>query len=167
MQLKGKCQGLYILLGTIGLLLGSLVYLVDRDPEQIYFIYNSSIDLSLYHSLPNIFGPLGNNLPTFLHVFSFILLTAGLASCSKRGYLIICLCWVFVDVLFELGQKFKAWSVLIIPDWFSIIPYLENSRNYFLYGSFDLNDIGSIILGAVLAYIVLITTSKEECICRK
>lgn len=167
MQVLGRHRGLYILLGAIGLSVGTLVYLLDRDPEHIYFIYKHGIDFSLYHALPNLFGPLGNSLPTFIHVFSFILLTAAIISCGKRGHLVICLCWVFVDLLFELGQKFKTWSVMMIPDWFSTIPYLENSRNYFLYGSFDLNDIGSIILGAILAYILLLTTTKEEWTCRK
>ena len=167
MQAIERHRSLYILLGIIGLSVGTLVYLIDRDPEQIYFIYNHGIDLSLYHSLPNLFGPFGNSLPTFVHIFSFILITAGLIACSKRGYFIICLGWFVVDILFEFGQKFKTWSVMITPDWFSGIPYLENSRNYFLHGSFDLNDIWSIILGAILAYMVLLTTTKGEWKCRK
>lgn len=160
-------RGLYILLGTLGLSVGTLVYLIDRNPEQIYFIYHSSIGLSLYHSLPKLFGPIGNSLPTFIHVFSFILLTAAIIGCGKRGHLVICLGWLVVDLLFELGQKFKSLSVMLTPDWFSTIPYLENSKNYFLYGFFDLNDIGSIILGAILAYILLLITTKEEWTCRK
>lgn len=167
MQVIERHRSLFIILGAIGLLIGTLVYLIDRNPEQIYFIYHNNIDLSLYQSLPNLFGPVGNSLPTFIHVFSFILLTAGLVTCSKRGYIVICLFWVFVDVLFELGQKFKTWSVMMIPDWFSTIPYLENSRNYFLYGSFDFKDIGSIILGAILAYIVLLITTKGGWTCRR
>ena len=167
MQAIERHRGLYILLGIIGLSVGTLVYLLDREPEHIYFIYKHGIDLSLYNVLPNLFGPFGNSLPTFVHVFSFILITAGLIARSKRDYLVICLSWFVVDVLFEFGQKFKTWSVMMIPDWFSGIPYLENSKNYFLYGSFDLNDIGSIILGAVLAYIVLLITTKEEWTCRR
>ena len=167
MPVIGRHRVLYILLGIMGLSVGTLVYLIDRDPEHIYFIYHNSIGLSLYHTLPNLFGPVGKSLPTFIHVFSFILLTAGFVTCSRKGYFVICLCWVFVDLLFELGQKFKTWSVMLTPDWFSGIPYLENSRNYFLYGSFDLNDIGSVILGAILAYVLLISTTKEECTCGK
>ena len=86
-----------ILIGVAGLLNGTLVYLVDRPPDQTYFIYNSSIPINLYNTLPNIFGPIGNNLPGLIHVFSFILITAGLINCQKRGYIIFCISWFIVD----------------------------------------------------------------------
>ena len=88
------CQ---VLIGAAGLLISTLVYLVDRPPDQTYFIYNSSIPINLYNTLPNIFGPIGNNLPGLIHVFSFILITAGLINCQKRGYIIFCISWFIVD----------------------------------------------------------------------
>ena len=87
------CQ---ILIGAAGLLIGTLVYLVDRPFDQTYFIYNSSIPISLYNN-PDIFGPIGNSLQGLIHAFSFILITAGLINCQKRGY-IICTGWFIVDV---------------------------------------------------------------------
>jgi len=88
------CQ---ILIGAAGLLIGTLVYLVDRPFDQTYFIYNSSIPISLYNTHPDIFGPIGNSLQGLIHAFSFILITAGLINCQKRGY-IICTGWFIVDV---------------------------------------------------------------------
>jgi hypothetical protein len=154
-----KCQ---ILLGAAGLLFGALIYLVDRSPDQTYFVYKSSIDISLYNILPNLFGPIGNNLPTFIHVFSFILITAGLISCQKRGYLIICTSWFLADYAFELGQKFNSWPSKLIPDWFAGIPFLENTENYFLSGTFDYFDLTAITIGTIMAYFVLLTTRKRE-----
>ncbi len=116
-------NSLQVLIGLGGLLLGTLVYLVDRPPDQTYFLYSSSINISLHDTLPNLFGIIGNSLPAFIHVFSFILMTAGLIFCQKRGYLIICLSWFFVDSAFEFGQKFDAWSSMIIPDWFAGLPF--------------------------------------------
>ena len=151
-----------ILIGLSILLLGTLVYVVDRPPDQTYFVYKSFVNISLHNTLPNLFGFIGNSLPSFTHAFSFILITAGLLHCQKRGCLIICACWFLADVVFELGQKFKVLSSIMFPDWFSGILFLENSKNYFLFGTFDFNDLTAIIFGALSAYFVLSITMKRR-----
>ena len=151
-----------ILIGVIGLLFGSLVYLIDRPPGQTYFLYSSPINISLSNIIPNIFASIGNSLPEFIHVFSFIVITAGLIFCNKRGYLIICLSWFLVDCTFEVGQKFNTWSSSIIPNWFAGVPFLENTENYFLQGTFDFIDLAAIAFGTLIAYFVLLTTRKRR-----
>lgn len=106
----------FILIGVAWLLLGSLVYFIDRPPDQTYFVYSSGINLTLFDIIPNLFGALCKSLPSFIHVFSFILITAGLLSCLKICYLIICLGWFFIDCAFELGQKYHTLSLKIILD---------------------------------------------------
>jgi len=147
-----------IIIGLITLFTGSLVYLIDRPPDQTYFVYSSPINISLSNTIPNLFGSIGNSLPAFIHIFSFILITAGLIFCNKRGYLIICLSWFLVDCAFELGQKFDDLASKIIPDWFAGIPFLENTENYFLQGTFDFLDLAAIALGTVIAYFALLIT---------
>jgi hypothetical protein len=151
-----------VLIGLTVLLLGTLVYLIDRSPDQTYFVHKSFVNISLHNTLPNLFGFIGNSLPSFIHAFSFILITAGLLHCQKRGCLIICACWFLTDVIFELGQKFKALSSTMVPDWFSGILFLENSKNYFLSGTFDFNDFTAIVFGTILAYFVLSITIKRR-----
>jgi ABC-type xylose transport system permease subunit len=151
-----------IIIGLVALFIGSVIYLIDRPPEHTYFVYNSPINISLSNTIPNLFGSIGNSLPAFLHVFSFILITAGLIFCNKRGYLIICLSWFLIDCVFEVGQKFTTWSSRIIPDWFAGIPFLENTENYFLKGTFDFLDLAAIAFGTVIAYFVLLTTNKRK-----
>jgi hypothetical protein len=151
-----------ILIGLSVLLLGTLLYVVDRPPDQTYFVYKSFVNISLHNTLPNLFGFIGNSLPSFIHAFSFILITAGLLHCQKRGCLIICACWFLADVVFELGQKFKVLSSRMVPDWFSGIAFLENSKNYFLSGTFDFNDLTAIALGIILAYFILSITMKRR-----
>jgi len=151
-----------ILIGVIGLLFGSLVYLIDRPPDQTYFVYSTGITISLYSAFPNLFGLIATSLPAFIHVFLFILLTAGFVSYRKRGYLIICLCWFLVDCAFELGQRFSSWSLKMIPDWFAGIPLLENTEGFFLQGTFDFIDLAAVALGTLIAYFVLRTTSKRR-----
>ncbi|MGV7223400.1 MAG: hypothetical protein ACQ9MH_17955 [Nitrospinales bacterium] len=151
-----------ILIGLTVLLLGTLIYLIDRPPEQTYFFYKNLLNISLHNILPNFFGSIGNSLPSFVHVFSFILITVGLLRCQKRGCIIICTLWFLTDVIFELGQKFKVLSSTMVPDWFSGILFLENSKNYFLSGTFDFNDLTAIALGSILAYLVLLITIKRR-----
>ncbi len=159
---SNKINGFQILIGVAGLILGSLVYLIDRPPDQTYFVYSSKIDISLFNTFPNLFGVIGNILPDFLHVFSFILITAGLFSCKRRGYLIICLSWFFVDSAFELCQKFNALPLRIIPDWFEGIPFLENTKNYFQRGTFDMIDLVAIAVGTAVAYFVIMLTITDR-----
>jgi len=149
-----------ILIGLSVLLLGTLVYIVDRPPVQTYFVYKNFVNISLHNTLPNLFGLIGNSLPSFVHAFSFILITAGLLQCQKRGCLIICVCWFLTDFIFELGQNFNALSSTMVPDWFSGILFLENSKNYFLSGTFDPNDLTAIAFGTILAYFALSITIK-------
>jgi ABC-type xylose transport system permease subunit len=151
-----------ILLGVIALLLGSLVYLVDRPLGQTYFVYSSPINISVSNTIPSIFGFIGGSLPDCIHVFSFIMITAGFLFCKRRGYLIICLSWFLIDCAFELSQKFITRPSKIIPDWFAGIPFLENTENYFIRGTFDFSDLAAIAFGTVIAYFVLLTTNRRR-----
>ncbi len=151
-----------ILIGLAVLVLGPLVYLVDRPPDQTYFVYSCPFNISLFKTFPNLFGPVGNNLPSFIHVFSLILITAGLMSCQKKGCFIICLSWFLINCAFELGQKFKSLPSKIIPEWFKGVPFLGNTKNFFLYGTFDLIDLATISAGTLIAYLVLLSTIKNE-----
>lgn len=151
-----------ILIGLTALVTGALVYLVDRPPDQTYFIYSCPFEVSLFKTFPNLFGFIGNSLPAFIHVFSFILITAGLLSCQKSGCIIVCAFWCVTDMAFELGQKFNSLPLKAIPEWFTGIPYLENTKNYFLFGTFDFMDLAAISTGTVIAYLVLLFTIKNK-----
>jgi hypothetical protein len=93
-------------------------------------------------------------------VFAFALITAGVVSCGKRGWLIICFSWFLIDSAFELGQKFSAWALKLIPNFFESIPVLENTEAFFLRGTFDVYDLVAMAMGAITAYAVLIATMK-------
>lgn len=151
-----------ILIGIAGLFAGTLVYLIDRPPDQTYFVSWSKVSLSLFNTLPKVFGAVGNYLPDFLHVFSFILITAGLLACQKAGCIIICLSWFTVDFVFELFQRFNTIPLKIIPGWFKEIPFLENAEPYFNRGTFDIFDLIAISMGSIIAFFVLLNTPKGE-----
>jgi glycopeptide antibiotics resistance protein len=153
---------LQVLLGILIFLVGALVYIIDRPPEYTYFFNHYKFIETLHNTIPAFFGPLGNHLPDFIHPLSFILITAGIVSCRKKGYRIICLSWFVIDCIFELGQKYSSLFVKAVPDWFSEIPFLEAFKNYFNRGTFDIYDIIAIFLGTGAAYLVLVLTIKKE-----
>ena len=150
-----------ILTGATVLFIGILVYLVDRPPDQTLFVDKSPVNISLYQILPNLYGIIGNSLPSFAHVFSFILITAGLIASKKRHFIIICLFWFLIDSVFELGQKFSTMFIKYIPDWFASIPFFENTGDYFVRGTFSFSDMAAITIGTIVAYFVLIKTSER------
>ena len=144
-----------IVIGVAALLVGTLVYVVARPPERIYFMQKIGQHLSLYGKDVDIFGPWAKSLPTFLHVFGFSLITAGLVGGGRITNVLICTGWAGVNVLFELGQKYKDQTISWVPGWFKHIPFLENSVPYFRNGSFDPNDLMAALSGAVLALIMI------------
>lgn len=151
-----------IFFGLIALFVGLTVYLIDRSPEQTYFICKIDSAISLHHVFPTLFGPLGKILPAFVHVFSFALLTAGILACNKRGCVVACIVWLSVDVAFELGQKFGVWTSNLVPSWFEGIPLLENTGNYFMSGTFDFIDLTAIAAGSLVAYLTMMRTMERR-----
>lgn len=147
-------------LGASALLLGVWVYAADRPAARTYFL-PEGLDL---HPGGALFGPLGQHLPTLLHVLGFCLLTAALLRVGWRGALAICGGWLLVDGLFEIGQHEAIAPVLArwTPDWFAHVPVLENTASYFLRGRFDPLDLASIALGAALALALILVTRRFD-----
>lgn len=148
-------------LALAALFLGVAVYLLERQPERVYFLAQWVI--SGDETTP-FFGVFGNHLPTSLHVFAFILLTAVIVAPSRRVAAAICVVWLVIDSLFEIGQiPVIAQGVASrVPDWFHGVPFFENTSEYFLSGTFDVLDLGSIAAGAVAAFLTLVLTASKE-----
>ncbi|MCM8781669.1 MAG: hypothetical protein NC828_01225 [Candidatus Omnitrophica bacterium] len=122
-----------VLIGIIGLAIGASEYINGR----------------MY-----IYGRLGMWLPDFFHCFSFSLIFIGVFSHSKFSRFGFCLLWFFINLLFEIGQRFGGWVSAHIPYWFGGIPVFKNTHNYFMYGRFDIFDVMAFFLGAMFAYLI-------------
>ena len=146
-----------VLVGCSALFLGLLLYLLHRPPDTYFVSFIEAHDASFYEISPP-FNAIAGALPSFLHVFAFSLIIGGLLSCRKRGYLIICFAWLFINVLFELGQRHAIAASQMIPVWFGEVFILENMQNYFLKGTFDFCDLLASFAGAAAAYCILILT---------
>jgi len=159
---EGEVNVLQVLTGLSVLILGVLFYYLFRSADQTYFFKFFSDSPNLKDSLSPGYILIGNSLPTFIHVIAFTVMTAGIITRQKRGYVNVCLFWFAVDCLFEVGQGLDTKIVEIIPGWFSDIIFLENIKSYFLQGSFDYLDIFSIALGSFVSYVFLITTMQKR-----
>lgn len=142
-----------MLIGLTALLLGTLVYLIDRPPGETAL----PDSLNLYGHVPTLFGAVGQNLPAFAHVFAFSLATAALLGNGRYVALGASATWFIVNLAFELGQHpaIAPGLVQLIPARFENIPILARTQGYFLYGTFDLLDLLFIALGALAAYLVM------------
>ncbi len=156
----GKGAWAQLVVGLAVLLLGTLVYLVDRPPEQAFVLGA----FSFCEVTPCVFGRLGQSLPTFAHVFAFILLTAALLGGGQRWAIAICLGWIAMETAFELGQHPALAPVVVklIPSWFGQVPVLQKTDSYFLHGTFDPGDLLAIALGALAAYAVIHKSRRRE-----
>ena len=154
-----KANRLQVLIGVTGLLAGMSVYLVGRPFNSVYFLQRLQSSEKHFHSLPNLFGKIGPYAPEFFHPFSFSLITIGLFSRNRRSRIIICLFWFTINILFEAGQKYGTQVAEFIPHWFSKVPVLENTKNYFARGTFSIADLTAILLGSAVAFIVAELTS--------
>jgi len=147
-------QGELFVVAVGALSVGVLVYVFDRQPEYVYFLPGW---LSLHTQAGSVFGSIGDYLPTFIHVYVFILLTVIVAVPAISKLIPVCLAWFTIDTLFELAQinPIAHWIANHIPTWFDGIPFLENTANYFLMGTFHVYDLVSIMLGTLVAYLTV------------
>lgn len=149
-----------MIIAISALCIGVLVYMFDRHTESIYFLPDW---LSFKSTTGSFFGAIGNYLPTFIHVYAFILLTTAVAVPSITSIVPVCLSWFALDSLLEVAQfgSIARWIATHTPDWFTGIPLLENTASYFMLGTFDVLDLVSIAAGTLAAYITFTIATRQ------
>ena len=147
---RGEASLLWI--AAFMLFVGILVYAFDRAGTA-YFLPT----WLAREAGPAVFGALGAHLPTFIHPFAFVLITAVALRPWPRLLPAICVWWFALECAFEFGQ----WAPLgeriaaLTPAWFTDLPVLEAVPAYFARGTFDPLDILSIGLGVIGGYLVV------------
>ncbi len=137
-----------LIMGIGTLVLGLTIYIIDRNPDSVYFISTLNIPSLYYSNIVPVFGKVGLWIPSFLHVTSFSLMISSLlAHPSKKDYILVIGLVVLVNIIFELGQ--------ISSDATIVDHYL---LNYFLNGTFDQLDIVFILLGGGFSYFYSVIT---------
>ncbi len=136
------------------LLMGGVVYLVFRSSSPVYFLAGI-IPEAVNYTVST--GYIFNSIPSFFHTFAFILLIAIVLNPSRAGLILICFCWMTVELFFEIGQHpfFALYLTEAVPAWFANFPYLEVANTYFLSGTFDPVDVLFILFGTTAAFLAL------------
>ena len=143
------------------LLMGGIVYLVSRSGSTVYFlagIFPEAVNYSIST------GTIFNSIPSFFHIYAFILLTAVVLNPSRTGLVFICLGWMGIELFFEIGQHLFLAPYLTgwVPGWFADFPYLEVANTYFITGTFDPMDVLFILFGTAAAVLTLHKVQRWE-----
>ena len=137
-------------LGGFLILLGVVVYAVDRG-GAVYFLPSW-----LAHDTAHpVFGPLGGQLPSFVHTLAFIVITTAILWPWPRLLPVRCVVWLIIECTFEVGQAYPLGDRIAdsVPAWVHDVPVLEAIPDYFARGTFDPLDVLAIGLGVVVAYL--------------
>jgi hypothetical protein len=146
-------------IGSLALVLGTLVYVTDRDAAHA-LLFPKILAL---HTGP-IFGVLGPWLPSFVHPFAFSLFTAAALQRSASPAYGACAAWWAVNIAFEAGQHAQI-SGRLVESLHLVFGHTWLTRmlsSYFLRGGFDVADIVAVTAGALAAAVVLYLAHPSE-----
>ena len=148
----GRGPAILIVLGLLVLVVGVLPYLTDRSASRMLLIPAVQGLASV-----NLFGTVGDWLPSLAHTLCFSLFTAaalGPGSVPRHG---ACATWGFINVAFEFGQhaQFKAHLADAVQGGWGSTPWSRPLAQYFLRGTFDWADVAAAVAGALAAAALL------------
>lgn len=139
-------------IAAAALLLGLVVYLSDRPSASALLIprFEAFGDRQL-------FGVVGQWLPSFLHPLAFSLLTAAALPSQTAPRYGVCMVWGLVNLGFEVGQHAATKGLLAsaLLEVFGRAPPARWLADYFLNGTFDIGDVIAAVLGALAAAALL------------
>jgi hypothetical protein len=148
-------------LGIGALLLGLLVYWVDRTPGHAMPI--AAVDA--LGGGPS-FGVWGLWLPSFVHPLAFGLFTAALLPTRSGWRVGACVLWGAVNAAFEFGQhalvSAALAAMLLGGAGPAAAPWRQALARYFVAGTFDGGDLVATVLGTAVAVAVLHAASRRK-----
>lgn len=150
-----------VALALLALTIGAFVYLLDRPAGSTQLI---PAVLQLSRDGRSVFGSPGEWLPSLVHIYAFILLTAAITRPSTRNLLVVCMGWLSLETFFELIQHpvFIEFFAGRTSGWQAGTPGLAAVHDYAAAGVFDPLDLGALVLGAAAAYVTARLAWKKE-----
>lgn len=144
-----------ISLGLSALFVGLIIYILQRPANCSYL---GMMVKEYFGILPfeiHINEIVGGSLPDFLHPFAFVLLCITIfPSESRRQRGVLCLFWLFTNLLFEMGQFYGEKLGWFISTTFNHTSFSTVLANYFIGGTYDVIDIIAIGLGILSAFLI-------------
>jgi hypothetical protein len=150
---QGTARHAALLSSTLlALLIGTFVYLLDRDWASTQFLAPLA-DLQGESSV--LFGALGQILPSFCHAYAFALLLIMALGRSSHARHLGAAAWFAVAAGLELLQLERLHTLLPEPTTLLAGSALANSiHTYIANGHFDPGDLFATGLGCLAAYLV-------------
>jgi len=157
-----QCNMHQIAIGLLGLAAGFLYYAMFRwqSPALVQTLVGNRLYLGW--TVPEMLRSSVQSVPTALHVFSFSLLTIGVAGLPQLRYRFAFVAlWVGINLAFECLQAVHPAAFVQIMEE---LPWkFEALQRFVVGGVFDGEDIMAAVAGGTLALIVSsITAEKEE-----
>lgn len=143
------------------LLLGALIYLLDRPAGSAWLLPAQwQATWQAWWPAPSTggwFGSAGLWLPSFVHAFSFSVLTAWLLPPRPAFAAAACAGWALVDTLAEVGQHAAMSQVVAaaVTALFGQGSTAVHIARYFTNGSFAVADIVAALAGSAIAFAAL------------
>jgi hypothetical protein len=157
---RAAATGILVANAGLALVFGMLVYMSDRPPSHA-----ALVPMALTLGAGSLFGTVGYWLPSFVHPFSFSLLSAALCSPTSAPAYRACAAWWVVNVVFEVGQHPQIGQFVVEnlhatfgTGWLAA----RLVSNYLLRGTFDVGDLIAVTLGSLAAAMVLYVTHRWE-----
>jgi len=138
-------------LGWISLICGVAFYLIARPSGSTYF-FGKLLHLGFSSRIIKLPSLIQGSFPDFVHPFAFSLIGMGLLSLTRVSRFAICSIFLAMNLFFKIGQNYKYAFAAQVPKWFGGIPIMENTGSFFLRGTFDINDVFAMIVGAAAAF---------------
>ncbi len=161
-MLRLRARWFYLCIVGASLCMGYVLYFVGRPGSPIFAL---PANLDSWNSVHTLVAEFSGQLPSFLHTYAFILLTFLVLGTSSRFNLHLSIAlWSIVEILFETGQHilFKSSFIDMIPAWFELVPVLNSTTHYFLYGTFDPLDLLAIAIASVFALLTVRMVQVKE-----
>lgn len=158
-EISKREVGTRLALAGLSLIFGGSIYLFVRTPlYPSIAVLQEFIGLDYLNSFQVIFG----SVPTLSHTFSFAILTSLFLPQSRASYALNSFSWICLESVFELWQNPLYRSYPLVDMIGSVMLCHDNCRGYFLLGTYDELDLGSIIVGGGLAWAYLIYSRRRD-----
>ena len=151
---KLRTEILLIWIASVALSIGIVFYMTGRPAGTL-----CCVPAWLYTEHPVVLGGgiLYGQLPTFIHVYAFILLSVAIAMPWPALVKPICFFWLLFESVFEVGQHEVVSTVIVglLNNGTTESLFPGYIANYFKNGRFDYFDLLSIVVGALCAYFTI------------
>jgi hypothetical protein len=153
--------GSRVMSALVALLVGTLVYVVDRDWNTALFL----APVAHWQLQPSSwFSGLGNVLPSFLHAYAISVLLVVVSRHWRGSAPWVCAGWFVVAAALECLQ-----ADVVTAGLFDGLRFSTNNlfflalQDYAMLGRFDTNDLMATALGCVAAFAATTRLGRSSC----